>query len=65
MCFDVKFLIFVSKLLKIKDMKLVVKFCAVALLVFIGCKDGKKESTEVAVPAQELAYTSFGDKISF
>ncbi|MDX6746447.1 DUF4920 domain-containing protein [Polaribacter sp. PL03] len=45
-------------------MKLVVKFCAIALLVFTACKEGKKESKEVVVPAQELAYASYGDKIS-
>ncbi|AUC86276.1 DUF4920 domain-containing protein [Polaribacter sp. ALD11] len=45
-------------------MKLAIKFCAIALLFFTACKEGKKESTEVATPAQELAYASYGDKIS-
>lgn len=45
-------------------MKLVVKFCAVALLVFTACKQEKKETTSPEVTKQELAYASFGDKIS-
>tara|TARA_R110002049_G_scaffold4377_9_gene30567 strand:- start:4816 stop:5328 length:513 start_codon:yes stop_codon:yes gene_type:complete len=46
-------------------MKLVVRFCVIALLAFTACKEGKKESKEVEVPAaKELAYASFGDKIS-
>lgn len=42
-------------------MKLVVKFCAIALLAFTACKGGQKENTP---PAQELSDASFGDKIS-
>lgn len=45
-------------------MKLVVKFCAVALLVFTACKDVKKEKTVVKASVIESAYTSFGDKLS-
>ena len=45
-------------------MKFAIKFCAVALLFFVGCKQaGKVNNLEIS-KVQELAFTSFGDKIS-
>ncbi|WP_439132091.1 DUF4920 domain-containing protein [Polaribacter sp.] len=46
-------------------MKNIVKFCAVALLVFASCKKEKVEkSTEKEVNTIASNYDSFGDKIS-
>jgi len=45
-------------------MKLAVKFCATILLVFTSCKEAKKENNKVETPNIEIAYTSYGDKIS-
>jgi hypothetical protein len=45
-------------------MKLAVKFCATILLVFTACKDAKKENTKVENPSKEIAYATYGDKIS-
>jgi hypothetical protein len=45
-------------------MKIAIQFCAIALLLFIGCKDGEKASKEVTSATKEVAYASFGDKIS-
>ncbi|WP_299669179.1 DUF4920 domain-containing protein [uncultured Polaribacter sp.] len=45
-------------------MKLVLRFCAIALLVFTACKKGKTENVSTEMPTQELAYASYGDKIS-
>ena len=45
-------------------MKFAIKFCAVALLFFVGCKQAKKVNNLEISKVQELAFTSFGDKIS-
>ena len=47
-------------------MKLVVKLCALALLVLTGCKEVKKGSNqEATTPApQTFAFQSYGDEIS-
>ncbi|QTE22044.1 DUF4920 domain-containing protein [Polaribacter cellanae] len=45
-------------------MKRIVKFCAIVLLFFTACKDGKKENKEVEKTNKEIEYATFGDKIS-
>jgi hypothetical protein len=45
-------------------MKFAIKFCAVALLFFVGCKQAEKVNNLEISKVQELAFTSFGDKIS-
>ncbi len=45
-------------------MKFAIKFCAVALVFFVGCKQGEKEDKLEISKVQELAFASFGDKIS-
>ena len=45
-------------------MKFSIKFCAVALVFFVGCKQGEKVNKQEISKVQELAFTSFGDKIS-
>lgn len=45
-------------------MKLVIKFCAIALFVFTACKEEKKENKAIENPTQEIAYATFGEKIS-
>ena len=45
-------------------MKFAIKFCAVALLFFVGCKQAKKVNNLEISKVQELAFTSFGDEIS-
>lgn len=45
-------------------MKFAIKFCAVALLFFVGCKQAKKVNNLEISKVQELAFVSFGDKIS-
>ncbi|KGL58936.1 DUF4920 domain-containing protein [Polaribacter sp. Hel1_85] len=45
-------------------MKLIIRFCAVALLVFTACKEGKKAEKEVEQIKQEVVYDSFGEKIT-
>jgi hypothetical protein len=45
-------------------MKTAIQFCAIALLLFTGCKEGEKASKEVTSSVKEVAYASFGDKIS-
>ncbi len=64
MGFALKICTFAILLLNMHFMKTIVKFCAIALLVFTACKDGKKENKEVETPIQEIAFATFGDKIS-
>ena len=45
-------------------MKFAIKFCAVALLFFVGCKQAEKVNKLEISKVQELAFASFGDKIS-
>jgi hypothetical protein len=45
-------------------MKFAIKFCAVALLFFVGCKQAEKVNKLEISKVQELAFVSFGDKIS-
>ena len=45
-------------------MKFAIKFCAVALVFFVGCKQGEKENKLEISKVQELVFASFGDKIS-
>ena len=45
-------------------MKFAIKFCAVALLFFVGCKQAEKENKLEISKVQELVFASFGDKIS-
>ena len=45
-------------------MKFAIKFCAVALLFFVGCKQAEKVNNLEISKVQELAFVSFGDKIS-
>ena len=45
-------------------MKFAIQFCAVALVFFVGCKQAKKVNNLEISKVQELAFTSFGDKIS-
>ncbi|QTD39302.1 DUF4920 domain-containing protein [Polaribacter batillariae] len=45
-------------------MKVIVKFCAIVALVFTACKDGKKDHKTLENTTEEMAYATFGDKIS-
>ncbi|MEZ7856106.1 MAG: DUF4920 domain-containing protein [Polaribacter sp.] len=45
-------------------MKFAIKFCAVALVFFVGCKQAEKVNNLEISKVQELAFVSFGDKIS-
>ena len=45
-------------------MKFSIKFCAVALVFFVGCKQGEKVNKQEISKVQELAFASFGDEIS-
>ena len=45
-------------------MKFAIQFCAVALVFFVGCKQGEKVNKQEISKVQELAFVSFGDKIS-
>ena len=45
-------------------MKFAIKFCAVALVFFVGCKQAEKENKLEISKVQELVFASFGDKIS-
>ena len=45
-------------------MKFAIQFCAVALVFFVGCKQAEKVNNLEISKVQELAFTSFGDKIS-
>ena len=45
-------------------MKFAIKFCAVALLFFVGCKQAEKVNKLEISKVQELVFASFGDKIS-
>lgn len=45
-------------------MKNIIKFSFVLLMSLTACKQGKTDNKETELPTQELAYTSFGDKIS-
>ncbi len=45
-------------------MKFAIQFCAVALVFFVGCKQAEKVNNLEISKVQELAFVSFGDKIS-
>jgi hypothetical protein len=45
-------------------MKIAIQFCAVALVFFVGCKQAEKVNNLEISKVQELAFVSFGDKIS-
>jgi hypothetical protein len=45
-------------------MKFAIQFCAVALVFFVGCKQAEKVNNLEISKVQELAFASFGDKIS-
>jgi hypothetical protein len=45
-------------------MKLGIQYCVIALLLFAACKEGEKSNKETKTAVKEVAYTSFGDKIS-
>lgn len=45
-------------------MKIAIKYCAIALLLFTACKKGEKANKETKTTIKEVLYTSFGDKIS-
>lgn len=45
-------------------MKIAIKYCAIALLLFTACKKGEKANKETKTTIKEVIYTSFGDKIS-
>lgn len=45
-------------------MKNIIQFCFIILFVFGACKNEKKDKKEVEKPKQEIAYNSFGAKIS-
>ena len=44
-------------------MKLAIKLCVVALILFTACKDGATEQKQTTVNTEEVAYASFGEKI--
>ena len=44
-------------------MKLAIKLCVVALILFTACKDGATEQKQTTVNTEEAAYASFGEKI--
>jgi hypothetical protein len=51
--------------LKIYKMKNLIKFCAIAVLVFASCKKANTEKeTEEIVPQEIVEFDSFGDKIT-
>lgn len=45
-------------------MKIAIKYCAIALLLFTACKKGEKANKETKTTIKEVLYTSFGDEIS-
>ena len=45
-------------------MKIAIKYCAIALLLFTACKKGEKANKETKTTIKEILYTSFGDEIS-
>ena len=45
-------------------MKFLINFCLVSLLIFTACKEGKKTDKVVEEAKQEIAFASFGDKIT-
>jgi hypothetical protein len=51
-------------MIKKKEMKLVIKYCAITLIVFAACKEAKKGTNEIASIAKEVTYASFGSEIS-
>ena len=55
---------FVKDLIKLETMKYLMPFCLLVLIAFSSCKEGKKEAKEITNPEQEVAYTSFGEKIT-
>ena len=44
-------------------MKIAIKYCVIALLLFTACKKGEKANKETKTTIKEVSYTSFGDKI--
>ncbi|WP_405608159.1 DUF4920 domain-containing protein [Polaribacter sp. Asnod1-A03] len=45
-------------------MKYLVQICLITIIAFTACKEAKKETKEVEKPKQEIAFASFGDKIT-
>ena len=59
------FLTFVVILLKMNTMKNLIKFCAVTLLIFTGCKNEKvANETKQELVQEIIAFDSFGAKIT-
>ena len=55
---------FVKDLIKLETMKYLMPFCLLVLIVFSSCKEGNKSSKEVVKRQQEVAFNSFGTKIT-
>jgi len=45
-------------------MKYLAQICLITLLFLTACKEAKKETKAVEQPKQEIAFASFGDKIT-